>query len=120
MAQEEIDQAQVEGEGMTSNSIPVMFEVDNAVSASSTIESPSSSKQTAPGCSSVFEESLASHRSFRRIHRSVVVCLFDWSSFVPTQSIVRSLSTLHLSPGTTDLASWRGIQPVLILNLRSL
>jgi hypothetical protein len=57
IAQGGIDQVQPVGEDVTLECTSVMFEVDNAASASSTIKSPSSTKQTAPGCSSVFEES---------------------------------------------------------------
>jgi hypothetical protein len=69
IAQEGVDGPQPVGEGVAFNGISVMLEVDDAVSASSTIESPSSSKQTAPGCSLGFEESLTSHRLIRRIDR---------------------------------------------------
>lgn len=53
MAQEGIDQAHPVGEGVSFNRISVMFEVDVAVRASSTMSPPSSSKQTALGCSSI-------------------------------------------------------------------
>ena len=73
IAQEGTHQAQPVGEGVTFNNISVVFEVDDAVSASSTIESPLSSKQTVPGCSWIFKESLASHRSFHQIDRQRVI-----------------------------------------------